>query len=238
MLKTFRKIGLGVWALALVLIYFTTEIVADELGWTEFVKNFVKEGPKAMLEAGYDAWLLAIFWILTGGLLVAWGEYALRKFERKNRLENWVNFSLTVTTGFYDAKKHTGISEVTILDGPVLGGIFKSDPKISKNSISLIFQFENEIAEPILYVTSDRKIIWREVKSSNYYMIVDIDLSYKDNIALSVMIRPREWLGAKKKQDSLRWHDSTVFPREKVLRFRDEARLSQLPLGIELGKQP
>lgn len=223
MLRIFRTIAPVALFLVGGLILFTTEIVVAELGWTDVVKGLVKEGPKAMLEAGYDAWLLTIFWILTGGLLVAWGEVAVRKFERKKRLENWVNFSLTITQGVYDGKKHAGADEITILDGTILGGIYKSDPKISKNSISLIIQFEEEICEPLVYIESDRSMIWREVKSNCHYIILDLDLLSKDDIAFSVMIRQRQWLGASKTQDCLRWNDSTVFPREKVLRFRDEA---------------
>ena len=217
MLKTFRTIGLAAWTLILVLIYFTTEIVADTLGWTKFVKNLVKQGPQAMLEAGYDSWLIAIFWMLNGGLIVSWGEFIYRRIQENKNLQNMIHFSIKIENSIYSIDEKIGAHEINIFDGAIVGKIHSADPKISKNTISLIVQFNYNINKPFIYVCADRKIIWREVKANTNYLILDLDLLSKEDLAFSVIVRPQKWLGVQTRDAALKWHDANVVPREKVL---------------------
>jgi hypothetical protein len=226
MMKVVRIVILPFWALAVGLAIFTTETVADELGWTAAVRAFVKSGPSAMLEAGYDATIIALFWFLTGALAVSWGDWLFRRWEASKRVQNWQHFTVDWQGGRSIINKLHGVDAITILNGTVMGSIHDSDPKLSRNAIALIVQFDCEIQDPCPFVFADRKIIWREVKAGAHYLVLEIDLRSKDDVAFGVAVRPLAWCGGSRFEAPMRWHDAAQMTREQVLDQIRPERLS------------
>lgn len=236
MLRLVRIIGLAFWSLFLVLVYFTTETVADELGWTQKVRETVKAGPSAMLDISYDVWVLSGFWLLTGAMAVAWGELLFRKWEDRRKVNHWQHFTVDWTDGTPIVDKRVGVEAITMLDGQVMGNIYDSDPKVSRNAITLIVQFDREIAEPCPYVFADRRIIWREANSGAHFLVLEIDLRSKEDVAFSVIVRPKAWSDGVKFDAAMRWHDATEMPRDQVLQSpKAERRPSRWLPGIATG---
>ncbi|WP_123639994.1 hypothetical protein [Tsuneonella flava] len=217
MIKFIRLVALPVWALVVGLAVFTTETVADELGWTSKVREFVRAGPAAMFDSSYDTTIVAMAWFLSGVLAISWGEWAFRKWEAKRKVGNWQHFTVNWKDGQPLAQKHVGVAGLTMLDGQVMGNVNHSDPKVSRNAIALIIQFDREIADPCPYVFSDRKVIWREVESGDHFLVMEVDLRTKDDAAFGVIVRPKAWSNGEKFDAAMRWHDAHEIPHEKVL---------------------
>lgn len=232
MRKTLRIFVSGIWAIAFVLFALTLETVADALGWTSTVKTVVTKGWRDMSDAGYSDIVAYFFFLMTGVFATVWGEYGLRKFDARKRKENWAHFTVSIVDSFHTGKKLIGVDDITVIDGPIRGNIYQSDPKISKNALALIIQFDCEIIDTCPYVCADRKIIWREISSGPHYLILEIDMVSKEDVTFGVIVRPLEWMGGNKRDTEFRWHDASVLPRETVLRDRDALKKRRWPLGI------
>lgn len=238
MLGFVRIIGLALWSLVLVLVFFTTETVADELGWTEMVRDLVKAGPAAMFDSSYDAWVLGTFWFLTGATATAWAELAFRKWLDRRKAENWVHFTIEIEGRTQPlVSNRIGLDTLSMIDGQVLGNIYDSDPRLSPFVVSIILQFDCEIDEPCPYIFSDRKVIWREVKAGKHYLMLELDLLSRDALACGVVVRPLAWSKGYKADAALKWHDSTTVSKEQIMReTRSERRSLRSLLGTAKGR--
>ena len=213
MRQLFRQFVTGVWTITFVIFAFTLETVADALGWTAAVKAFVAHGWRGMTDAGYQSMVVGLFVFLSGAMVAVWTEYGLRRWEERRRVQNWAHFRVEFTDDRNQIDKRVGVDAITMLDGQVLGNIYTSDPKISKSVITLIVQFKAEIVEPCPYVASDRKMIWREVRAGDHYLVLEIDRLTKEDVLFEVIARPRKWQGGEKFDSALKWHDASVLPR-------------------------
>lgn len=236
MLRLVRIFGGISWLLVVGLTLFTAETVADELGWTEEVREFVRAGPGAMFSASYESWIAATFWLLTGAVSVSWLEWLFRKYEGRRRQENWLHFTVQMEGEQTEVDKRVGVETMTMLDGQVVGNFYRSDPKVSRNALSIIVQFDCAIEEPCPYVFADRKVIWREVRSGSHYLMLEIDRLSKGDLAFGIIARPKARQGGHKGDGAMKWHDATVLPRETVLEpSRAERPLRRWLRGIGAG---
>jgi hypothetical protein len=221
-----KKIVLVLWLLGAIAIGTVFRQNIEQEAAKRGLDSLLGEGLGIVTASGYEAALLWSFAILTGMVLATQGEWLLRKWDTRRKIENWQHFTVDWAGGRPIIEKLVGVDAVTILDGQVMGNIYDSDPKVSCNAIALIIQFDCEIAEPCPYVFADRKIIWREVKGGTHYLVLEIDLRSKEDVAFAIIVRPLAWSGEHKFDAPMRWHDATDIPREKVLEAPKSERRS------------
>ncbi len=223
-MRTFaKKLALGLWVLLGVIIGTVFRQNIEQEATRQGFDSLISQGFGVVTASGYEAALLWAFAILTGILIAIYGEMALRKWEASKKIENWQHFTVDWKGGHPLIKKLHGVETITILNGTVMGNIYDSDPKLSRNAIALIVQFDCEIQEPCPFVFADRKVIWREVKAGSHYLVLEIDLRSKDDVAFGIAVRPLAWCGGSRFEAPMRWHDATELSREQVLdRIRPE----------------
>ena len=236
MRKIAKKIILWLWLGGALVVGTVFRQNIEEASARRGLDRILGEGLGVVTASGYESLLLWSFAILTGMLIAVWGEWLLRKWEGRKRLQNWAHIIFTIEGDQHSADKRCGVDTATALDGQVLGNLYKSDPKLSRNVLSIIIQFNCEIEAPCPYVFADRKVIWREVRSSSRYLMLEIDRLSKDDVAFGIIARPVAWQGGWSGDTALKWHDATVLPREAVLATNQAANPSRQWLrGIAAG---
>lgn len=212
-----KKLALGLWVLLGVIIGTVFRQNIEQEATRQGFDSLISQGFGVVTASGYEVALLWAFAILTGILIAIYGEVALRKWETSKKIENWQHFTVDWKDGQPIINKLHGVDAITILDGTVMGSIYDSDPKITRNAIAIIVQFDCEIIDPCPYVFADRKIIWREVKGGKHYLLLEFDLRAKEDVAFGVAIRPLAWSGGFRSEFPMRWHDASQITREQVL---------------------
>lgn len=93
MKKIARSFFSGLTLIVVALFVFTAETIADEAGWTDTVRAFVKGGWSAVVDAGYSDWLMAGTLFFGGITAALWGDHFFREWfpvtfsKKKKRVE-------------------------------------------------------------------------------------------------------------------------------------------------------
>lgn len=212
-----KKLVLALWFVAAITIGTIFRQNIEQEAAKRGFDSIISNGLGVMTGSGYEAALLWAFAILTGILIAIYGEIALRKWEASKKIENWQHVTVDWKGGQPIINTLHGVDSITMLNGTVMGSLYDSDPKLTRNAISLIIQFDCEIPDPCPLVCADRKIIWREVKSGAHYLVLEIDLRNKDDVAFSIVVRALSWCGGSRYEPPMRWHDASQITREQIL---------------------
>jgi hypothetical protein len=192
----------------------TLSDTASGSGIVAAVRDFFGFLPHSFGWGFATAALIFGFWDV---IVDAFRRLILRRAAKTKPIDAMIHLLFEVSGTQGKCVKKEGTAAAFVLDGQVAGNIYKSDPKISRNTIAIIIVFAEDIAEPCPYVFADHDVIWREVKGDSRFMVIEVDLKTKEDVALGMIVRPQAWADGWRNTKPLKWNDATTLPRETVL---------------------
>jgi hypothetical protein len=204
------RFGLAaLWGIVATLLMLTTETAADEMGYVSGVRAVVRQGWRAMVDAGYADWLVRLFWLLSGFVVAVWGEYGLRKIEARRATDFKAHATFGIEAGFAFGSAVSGIDGMEWCAGTHIAPNRLSDPEVSDHVLGFTLVFDREVREPYVIVISDKKAIWRLAARTSRFIVVEVDLRDDAKAKLEIVVRPSDWpkLG-KASQEMLVWADT------------------------------
>lgn len=213
--KVFRSALSGVYVLVSIsfLVIFQKNI--ENLGQRAGFNDILGRGYDIVSALGFQFWFLLVFAAMTGAMLVVWGEVFVRKLLRKRAIHNCAHlvFSFDNAGRVDPCSEKGGVTFGMTVDGQLYGKIHEAEPKASRLTCTLIIVFEQPLTDPVAHVASDRKIIWREVYSSDQCVVLEFDPRVKQAANVRVIVRPEKWAAwGRWIPTPMQWQDANVVP--------------------------
>lgn len=140
-------------------------------------------------------WLIVVGAFSGGIALCLHAEKFLRTMQNRRALHDCAQIRFSFDEDGYSNSysEKSGTSFGMVVHGPLHGKIHESEPKTSRLTCTLLIVFDRPLRDPVAFVASDRRLIWRDVSSSDQYIVLEIDPRVKGEANVQVIVRPEKW---------------------------------------------